>query len=156
MEKMYLQIFNVKTKGAKVLIVLNFVFIIIGLYGITGLYWFEDRLILPQSMIFYIFIIFISSVQVYMNFKNFKYKQYFISWDENEIRFFVPKSKETEIIKIQNIQSITIDSWRIIIKMKDQREKRFNSNLFFIPKRNTVVEYFKTLKNRIENKDLKN
>jgi hypothetical protein len=66
-----------------------------------------------------------------LGYSNIKSGKYFIEWDENELRFFLPGTKNTDVIKIDQIQTVRIGLYEIEIKLSDCTRKLNLDNLQF-------------------------
>ena len=52
-----------------------------------------------------------------------KYRNYFIEWDETEIRYFIKGEKKIRRIEISKIKSIEIKTNKIVIQINEYEEK---------------------------------
>ncbi|HOU96934.1 MAG TPA: hypothetical protein PLN06_10010 [Bacteroidales bacterium] len=75
---------------------------------------------------------------------NMALRKYYIEWDDNELRFFLPKTKKDESIRLQDIVSVNIGLFEIEINLPNQKKILDLSNLQFedIKKIKTKFEAF--------------
>jgi len=97
-------------------------------------------LVLIQSISWPVFTIIVS-----------KKEKYFVSWDDNEIQYLIPKNKEIETIKINDIHSIEKTNLEFKISLKNNEIKNFSFYYFFFPKRKEILDFFESLKSQVEN-----
>lgn len=76
-----------------------------------------------------------------------KADKYYIEWDEEEIRYFLPKSKFSETIKLKEIISIEIGSHEIKMQFPDN-DKRINLRNISYNERKRIKEKFEEIKKR--------
>jgi len=77
-------------------------------------------------------------------------KKYFVEWDDESIRWWLPKSKEIEIIKISEIRSIEIEKLLVKIGL-DDKQKIFSLKFFYYPERKTIQEKFEEIQRLLNN-----
>lgn len=150
MKPEYIQIYDRNTKSIKVLMALG---IILVLLGISALIWY----VLKRDFVLYAdnfwqvgFLIFQGGITVFITWNALKSKRYFISWNEDRIRYHLPKNKQPEWIKISEIQSVDIGNTMVTVLLKNQEQKQINLNLFYLPKRSQVISYFQNLRENLE------
>ena len=51
---------------------------------------------------------------------NLKNDKYYIEWDDQQVRFFLPQTKQLEVINIEDIQSIEVRLFEIELQLEDQ------------------------------------
>src|SRR5690606_38130436 len=96
------------------------------------------------------FLIFQGIITVFITWNALKSKRYFISWDEDSIRYLLPKDKQSEWIRVYDIQYVSIDKKEVVLSLADNEQKRINLNFFYYPKRSRVLEYFQSLKGNLQ------
>lgn len=146
----YIHIYDRNTKAIKVLMGLG---VFLALLGVSGLFWYwikKDFIFYAESFWQMGFLIFQGLITVYVLWNALKSKRYFISWDEHEIHYLLPKSKQPEWIKLPEIQSVDIESKRVVLSLENSEQKCINLNFFYFPKRTRVVEYFQSLRDNLE------
>ncbi len=150
MKPEYIQIYDRNTKGIKVLMWLGVVLVLL---GFSALIWY----VLKREFVIYAdnfwqvgFLIFQGIITVFITWNALKSKRYFISWDEDSIRYLLPKDKQSEWIRVYDIQYVSIDKKEVVLSLADNEQKRINLNFFYYPKRSRVLEYFQSLKGNLQ------
>ena len=135
MEKTYIQLYDRNERSIKLLMVLSILLFLVGLIGLinsfmkTNMVWFELN---KWHNLF----LFIQGLAMFFVLNNaLKAKRFFISWSDDKINYHFPKNKESEIITIEEIHSMQINTSEIKIHMKNNEIKKINLNLVFLPKR---------------------
>ena len=54
-----------------------------------------------------------------MGYSLVKNKKYFMEWDDREIRYLLPYTKKTEVIKLDEIESVNIKLFEVVLKLKN-------------------------------------
>ena len=54
-----------------------------------------------------------------MGYSFVKNKKYFMEWDDREIRYLLPYTKKTEVIKLDEIESVNIKLFEVVLKLKN-------------------------------------
>lgn len=150
MKPEYIQIYDRNTKGIKVLMWLGVVLVLL---GFSALIWY----VLKREFVIYAdnfwqvgFLIFQGIITVFITWNALKSKRYFISWDEDSIRYLLPKDKQSEWIKVNDIQYVSIGKKEVVLSLANNEQKRINLNFFYYPKRSRVLEYFQSLKGNLQ------
>jgi hypothetical protein len=68
---------------------------------------------------------------IIMGYANLKSRKYFIEWDDNALRFHLPGSRNTETIRIPEIQSVCIRLFEIELKLPENTRILNLDNLQF-------------------------
>ena len=76
--------------------------------------------------------------------------KYFVSWDDSEINYLLPKSEKTESIRIENINSLKINKSGIVIELKDNEIRHFTLNYFFFPERQMIIDFFEEINKKLK------
>lgn len=150
MKREYIQIYDRNTKGIKVLMGLG---IILALLGVSALIWYglkKEFVIYADNFWQVGFLIFQGIITVFITWNALKSKRYFISWNEDRIHYLLPKDKQPEWIKISEIQSVDIESERVVLSLENNEQKCINLNFLYFPKRTRLVEYFQSLKGNLQ------
>jgi len=79
---------------------------------------------------------------------NLLVKKYFIEWNEDELRFFLPDTKKVEIIKLSEIVSVNIRLFEIQLNLHDRIRILDLNNLQFEDLRK-IKEHFESLNKKI-------
>jgi len=58
-------------------------------------------------------------------------RKYFIQWDENELNYLLPDTKKIRTIRLNDIQSVNIKLFEIVVDLKEGRETISLENLEF-------------------------
>ena len=53
-----------------------------------------------------------------MGYSFVKNKKYFMEWNDWEIRYLLPYTKKTEVIKLDEIESVNIKLFEVVLKLK--------------------------------------
>lgn len=85
---------------------------------------------------------------VVIGYSNLKNKKYYLEWDEKELRFLLPASKQVEIIKFSEINSVYIKLFEIDLKLGDSVKTMNLENMEF--------EDLKRVKKKFEDLSLNN
>jgi hypothetical protein len=56
---------------------------------------------------------------ILMGYSNLKNKKYYIEWDDKELRFLLPDTKQVETVLFSEITSVNIKLFEIELKLKD-------------------------------------
>jgi len=78
-----------------------------------------------------------------------KKAKYYVAWNEEEITFLLPKSKQPETIKLDDITSVEMGSTKILIGLRDNTVKEFGVFYFFYPERQRVKDFFEGLNEKL-------
>ena len=118
-----INLFKIKKNFIKVFVGFGIIFILLGLiillsalnvgfnYSFFGGYW-NSIIYIVQGIIF-----------ILLGFYQLKYKNYFVEWDEKEIRYFIKGEKQIRHIEISEIKSIDIKQNKIVIQISKHEEK---------------------------------
>lgn len=68
---------------------------------------------------------------ILMGVGNLSVRKYYIEWDENELKFFLPDTKIVETIKLSDIISVSIRLFEIELTLSDRTRTLDLSNLQF-------------------------
>jgi len=79
-----------------------------------------------------------------MGLSNLLNRKYFIEWDDSEIRFLLPRSKQVEIVRISEISAVEIRLFEIRITLPDKTHVLDLNNLQFGDLRK-IKEKFETI-----------
>ena len=58
-------------------------------------------------------------------------RKYFIQWDENELNYLLPDTKKIRTIRLNDIQSVNIKLFEIVVDLKEGRGTISLENLEF-------------------------
>ncbi|HKL32978.1 MAG TPA: hypothetical protein VJ919_10600 [Tangfeifania sp.] len=150
MKPAYIPIYNVKTTSLKVLLTIAVILGIFGLAGIVDYLFLNKSWQISDQLFLSIFLILQSASSVFIINQGFRNTKYFVAWNENEINFLLPKSKQMETIPLNEIKSVQFEKHIVKITLKNNEVKHFNLNYLFLPKKRQVAEYFEILKSRTE------
>jgi hypothetical protein len=118
-----INIFKIKKNFIQAFIGFGIIFIMLGLtlllraltvgfdYNFFGGDW-NSILYIVQGIVF-----------VLLGLYQLKYRNYFIEWDETEIRYFIKGEKKIRRIEISKIKSIEIKTNMIVIQINEYEEK---------------------------------
>jgi len=150
METTRFQVYKINKKGIKYFFVLCTVIAILGLLGIIVLMLSENPKFLKLEISSYFFLLLQGVVGIVISVKNFNSEKYFFSWDDYEIQYQLPKDKEPVLIRVEDIQSVEKTNRDFRITLKNNEIKNFSFNYFYFPTRQTIFDFFESLKNKAE------
>jgi hypothetical protein len=148
METTRFQVYKINTKGNKTWLILMVIMSIIGLLGISIILISGDPEFLKLEINSYVFLLMQGVLGFFLARNNLKNEKYFVSWNDNEIQYLLPKNKEPEIIRIADIQSVEKTNCEFRITLKNNEIKNFSFNYFYFPTRQAIFDYFETIKNQ--------
>lgn len=94
----------------------------------------------------YITLAFQGVVAWLVGFKTIRNEKYFVEWDDEIIRWWLPRHKEIETIKIEDILSVEKkDNLMINLGLKDA-QKTFSLKFFFYPERKMIADKFEAIR----------
>jgi len=149
----YLQIYRRNENGIKFFIILAILLFIVGLVGLGSRFLIEESTVLDLPIWNSILSMAIGTSNFFLLTKSLRDKKYYISWNEKEINFLLPKQKAPENIRITDIKSISINNKEIKMTLKNNLQKSINLNFIFLPNRNLVKNYFEILKQEKEHEN---
>src|SRR5690606_30836860 len=123
METRRFQVYKTNSKGNRIWLILMLVMSIAGLLGIFIILISDNPKFLKLEIFSYILLFWQGILGIFLARNNLKNLKYFVSWDDNEIQYLLPKNKEIQIIKIQNIQSVEKTNQEFRITLKDNEIK---------------------------------
>jgi hypothetical protein len=142
----YIQVYKNRSKYSKLYLILCLLFMSAGALGLILDFIFNISLIPVINNASYFILISNGATSFWIVWDSMKKSKYFVTWNESEINYLLPKSDHTESIKIENIQSISINRSEINIELNNNHKKHFNLNHFFFPERKQIVGFFEGLK----------
>lgn len=145
METRRFQVYKTNSKGNRIWLILMLVMSIAGLLGILIILISNNPKFLKLEIFSYILLLWQGILGIFLARNNLKNLKYFVSWDDNEIQYLLPKNKEIQIIKIQDIQSVEKTNQEFRIVLKNNEIKNFSFIYFYFPTRQTILDYFETL-----------
>jgi hypothetical protein len=149
MEPNTFKLYKISKKQNTIYLVLTITMLIIGIAGFI-LQTVSDIEFFMGNTTLYIMFAFQGAIGIFIARNNMKAVEYFVSWDDNEIRYQLPNTKEFESIRIEDIKSIEKASQEIQIKLNNNEIKHFKFVYFYFPKRTTILDYFEALKTQVE------
>jgi len=152
MKPAYIPIYNVKTTSLKVLLAIAIILGVIGIGSIIDYLFLGHSWRITNHLFVSIFLILQSASSIFIVIQGFRNTKYFVAWNESEINYLLPKSKQMETIALNEIKSIQFENQLIVITLKNQDELAFNLNYLYLPQRNRVREYFQAIKEQTESK----
>lgn len=152
MDTTHLQVYKVNSVFYKVFLILCVILILFGLFGIISILIFKNQFIPSLRSWNYILPLFQGLLGIGIGLNALKSKKHFVSWNEREISFLLPKKKELELIKIQEIISVEKRNHLILIELNSHDKKQFNLNHFYFPERKKIIDLFEEIKQNIFNK----
>ena len=149
----YLALYRRNENSIKFFIILAILLFIIGLVGLGSRFLIEKSTFLDLSIWNSILFIAIGTTNFFILTKSLRDRKYYISWNEKEISFLLPKQNEPECLIINDIKNITINNTNIKITLRNNLQKNINLNFIFLPNRNIVKNYFEVLKQEKEHEN---
>jgi hypothetical protein len=150
METKRFQVYRISIKANKIILAFVVAMSIFSLWGILTILITDKQKLLGVSIPGYLIFLMQSVLGIYLTWRNFKNEKYFVSWDDNEIRYQLPKDKEAVLIKIEDIQSVEKTNREFRITLTNNDIKNFTFNYFYFPTRQTILDYFESVKARVE------
>jgi len=150
METTRFQVYKTNIKGIRFWLVLMGIMSVLGLLGILIILFSGNPKFLKLEMPTYILFLMQGVPGIFLARNNLKNEKYFVSWDNYEIQFQLPKDKEPVIIRIEDIQSVEKTNREFRITLNNKEIKNFSFNYFYFPTRQTIFDYFESLEIRLE------
>ncbi len=147
MERM--EIFKVKKKFVKFFIITGLILFLFGIIFLINSLMNGFQTQFPGGDWNYVIFSFQGLLSFFMGYSMLKYKKYFIEWDSENLRYFLPKSKLIETIKISDIKSIEIKLFEIKIQLPENDKTLDLGNIQFKELRR-IKEKFEELKNNTD------
>lgn len=148
MEKTYLQLYPRNDKFIKFFMGFTVLIAAFGILGLASNLLIENKLFPNFTLGSSILFLLLGITYFLLLLKRLGAKKFHISWDDKEIHYFLPKEKQPEQIKINDIETITINEKEIKMVLNNDQEKRINLNYVYLPQKNQVREFFETLKRK--------
>jgi hypothetical protein len=152
METTRFQVYKINKTANKIFLVLVALLSVFALWGILTILMSDKEKNLGVSISTYLIFLMQGVLGIVLTLRNFKIEKYFVSWDDSKIQYQLPKDKEPVFIKIEDVQLVEKTNQEIRITLKDNEIKNFSFNYFYFPTRQTIFDYFESLKINIENK----
>jgi hypothetical protein len=142
----YIQVFKNKSKHSKIFLLLCLGFIMTGITGLIITFLFKKPFIPFLNESGYFILIFNGIISFLIVLDSIRKAKYFVSWNDNELSYLLPKSEKTELIRFESIRSFTRNRSGIIIELDNGETKHFNLNYFFYPERMAIINFFGEIK----------
>lgn len=146
----YIQVYKNRSKYSKPFLFICLVFSLIGIAGLLMTYIYNKSLIPFFNESGYFVLLFNGVIWIYILKDSMRKSKYFVSWDDSEINYLLPKSEKTESIRIENINSLKINKSGIVIELKDNEIRHFNLNYFFFPERQMIIDFFEEINKKLK------
>jgi len=150
METTRFQVFKVSETANKIILAFSAAMCVFSLWGILTILISDNQRLFGVSITSYIMFLMQSVLGIFLTWKNFKNEKYFVSWDDSEIKYQLPKDKEPVLIRIEDIQAVEKTDRDFKIKLKNNEIRSFSFNYFYFPTRQTIFDFFESLKSRAE------
>jgi hypothetical protein len=142
----YIQLYKNKSKHSRLFLLLCLVFIMVGITGLILSFAFRISFIPYLNEASYFVLIFNGIISFLIVWDSIRKAKYFVTWNDDELSYLLPKSDKTELIKFISIKSVARNRNEIIIKLDNSETKHFNLNYFFYPERKTLINLFEKIK----------
>lgn len=142
----YIQVFKNKSKHSRLFLILCIGFIMIGITGLIISFAFKMSFIPLLNEASYFVLIFNGIISFWIVWDSIKKAKYFVTWNDYELSYLLPKSDKSELIKFKSIKSVARNRSEIIIKLDNSETKHFNLNYFFYPERKIIIDFFEEIK----------
>lgn len=152
METTRFQVYKINKTANKIFLVLVALLSVFALWGILTILMSDKEKLLGVSISTYLIFLMQGVLGIVLSLRNFKIEKYFVSWDDSKIQYQLPKDKEPVFIKTEDVQSVEKTNQEFRITLKDNEIKNFSFNYFYFPTRQTIFDYFESLKINVENK----
>jgi len=150
METTRFQVYKVSVKANKIILAFLVAMSVFSLWGTLTILISENPKFLDLSISSYLVFLMQSVLGIFLTWKNFKNEKYFVSWDDNEIQYQLPKDKEPVLIRIEDIQAVEKTDRDFMLTLKNNETKNFSFNYFYFPTRQTIFDFFESVKIRVE------
>ncbi|MBZ4675482.1 MAG: hypothetical protein JG782_101 [Anaerophaga sp.] len=141
----YLPLYRRNEKSIKFFITIDILIFIVGLAGLGSNLFIGKNAFLDLSVWNSLIFMAITTASIFALAKSLQDQKYYISWNEEEINFLLPKQKKPECVRVIDIKDIFITDREIKMILNNNQQKSINLNLFFLPKRDIVKNYFEIL-----------
>jgi hypothetical protein len=81
-----------------------------------------------------------------------KNRRYFVEWDEQQIRYWLPKTPGIESVSFSDIHSVVINKLSIDMLLKNGETKNMSLKSLFLPQKRKVKERFETFQKNVIDK----
>lgn len=142
----YIQVFKNKSKHSRLFLIICIGFIMIGITGLIISFAFKMSFIPLLNEASYFVLIFNGIISFLIVWDSIKKAKYFVTWNDDELSYLLPKSDKTELIKFKSIKSVARNRSEIIINLDNSETKHFNLNYFFYPERKKIIDFFEEIK----------
>ena len=146
METTRFQVYKINKTANKIILVLVVAMSVFALWGVLTILLTDNQKLLDVSISTYLIFLMQGGLGIALTLRNFKIEKYFVSWDDTKIQYQLPKDKEPVFIKIEDVQSVEKTNQEFRITLKDNETKSFSFNYFYFPTRQTIFDYFESLK----------
>lgn len=143
------QLYKINPVLMKIYFVFCMVMTFLGLAGLVSELVFNYMIFNLQTS-FFVLLAFNGAFGVYISWKNFDSIKYFVSWDENELNYYLPNMKEPENLRLSEIGKVVRETQKIRIELKTGEVKFFSFTYFYFPVRTTILDFFEGVKVRVE------
>ena len=145
----YIQVFKNRSRYSKSFLYICFVFSLVGFTGLLMTYLFKRPFIPFLNESSYFVLLFNGVIWIFMIRDSMKKEKYFVSWNDREIKFLLPKSDKEESIITADIKSLKISRSNIEIGLKNNESRHFNLNYFFYPERQVIIDFFEEINRKL-------
>ncbi len=152
MEPTTFKLYRISKKQNIIYLVLTIIMFVVGIVGFILSSVIDVEFFMSKTTV-YIMFAFQGAFGIFIARNNIKAVEYFVSWDNNEIRYQLPDIKTLETIKIEDIKSVEKAPQEIQIKLNNNEIKHFKFVYFYFPKRTTILDYFESLKTQVVNRN---
>ncbi len=106
---------------------------------------FIYSLIVDQSVAWqYLLFSFQGLIAIFQALFAIKNNRYFVEWDEQQIRYWLPKTPGIESVSFSDIHSVVINKLSIDMMLKNGETKIMSLKSLFLPQKRKVKERFET------------
>jgi hypothetical protein len=117
-----IQIFRVNKLSSKATIIFG---LLLFTFGLTGIVMTVNKGFNMKLFGDWIYLLHIAQGLFFMKwgFSQLKLRQYFIEWDDHKLRYLIPGNLQETELAFEDIGSVNIGFFKIIIKLKDGEDK---------------------------------
>ena len=142
----FIQVFKSKTKYSRLYLGICLGLVVLGVAGLVFSLISQRQLLPLLNHGAYFALIFNGIISFLMVRDSLRKARYFVSWNQHEICYLLPKNKEPEVIRLADVSSVEISQGKVSIGLRSGENKLFKLNYFFFPERKTLIDFFEALK----------
>jgi hypothetical protein len=128
----YIQVFKTKSRYANFFQILFLALSASGLVGLVLSFVFRKSFIPTLNDASYFVLLFNGLISYLLVWDSMKKSKFFVSWNDHEITYILPKSKQTEQIPIADIKALQIKNNEVVVELVNNETKLINMKSVFL------------------------